>query len=232
MPTTSPTVLVAHRDVSSASLPGAPVMSMLFFVLAFSLSHLSFAQNSQSDFNESVSIHAGMAKHGTGDLSGFLVNVEYQKRFKKKVFWYLAFGSTLHDGYFPLYYKELNGDPIDGSIRHTTGGVQLTGGVGLNFVKTRRHELGIQAGTLVRYQSSSYFDDLAIYHPIVTTFPYPAIVFRNRTPQRTLAVGGMGRLFYNFSLTNHFFIGLNAGLQGDTNGDVITQFLLTAGRKF
>jgi len=165
-------------------------------------------------------------------MRGVNFATEYENYFKKKFSWTLALGGTIHDGFEPLYFKDQTGRPIDGSFRYTAAGLQITSHLCYSFIKSTRHEFQLRAGGLLRYQSSSYFDELAINYPAGTGYPIPVIYIENKTPQKTYAVGGSCQIIYNFTFTNKINVGILTGLQFDTNGDNISQLSLTLGKRF
>jgi hypothetical protein len=179
-----------------------------------------------------IQVSGGTSFNGTGDIRGISFNSGYSKYFKKKACLIGEIGGTLHDGEWPLFFTAPNGEIIDGSIRYTTGGIQASAGIGYSAVRTSEHEVQLRLSSLLRYQSSSYYDDVSILYPAATGLTFPVIVFNNKTPQRTFAVGGIGAVAYNYTIKNKITIGLLAGLQTDTNGDTITQLLFSIGRRF
>lgn len=193
------------------------------------ISAFSFAQNKN---NKSIQLILGRATHGSGDIRGLIFTTEYAKYFKKRLSWIVGIGGTIHDGSLPVFFTVPNGNTVDGSVRYTTAGVQVNGQIGYSFLKTISHEMQLRLGALVRYQSSSYFDQVSILFPIITGLPYPVVVFNNTTPQRTYSIGGNLEIHYNYTITKKIMIGIIAGLQTDTNGDTISQLSLSIGRRF
>lgn len=194
--------------------------------------YLSFSQNKNVLNEQQLSISAGLSIHGTGDMRGLIFNTEYSKNVRKRLSWIAGIGGTIHDGVLSNYFKDRNGDEVDGSIRYTTAGFQIKNELGYNLLKTVKDQLQIRAGAVLRYQTSSYYDYIEISYPLLTGLPVPVIIINNTTPQRTFAVGGSAELFYNYSITPKILIGVLAGLQTDTNGDTITQLSVSVGRLF
>lgn len=195
--------------------------------------NLSFSQkNNNLSGERQLNLSIGRSIHGTGDMRGWILATEYSKNCKKRLSWIVGVGGTIHDGVIPNFFTAPDGSEIDGSIRYTTAAFQATYHIGYSFIKTIQHQLQIRAGALLRYQSSSYYDQVDISYPPITGLPVPVIIFINTTPQRTFAVGGGGELFYNYSITPKILIGVLAGLQTDTNGDTITKLSLSIGRRF
>lgn len=182
--------------------------------------------------NEQLQVIAGPSNHETGDMRGVIFTTEYIHYFKKHLSWTVALGGTIHDGSIPLFFNNQNGNSVDGSIRYTTAGMQTTSHFGYSFIRTSRHELEIKAGALLRYQSSSYYDQVSISYPLATGLPMPVISFENKTPQRTYAFGGSSQIVYNYTINQGISFGIQAGFQTDTNGDTITQAAVTIGKQF
>lgn len=182
--------------------------------------------------NQFIGLSGGRSKHGTGDIRGVAFNTVYTKRFRKKISLSATVGGTLHDDSEVLFFTDSDGNTVDGSIRYTTGGIQSTFGVNYNFVQNRQNELYLGLNSLVRYQATSYYDDVSIIYPIVTGLPFPVISFINKTPARTFAVGGTIRAGYNYTTRKQIVFGIFGDFQMDTNGDVLSQLSLIAGKRF
>jgi hypothetical protein len=162
-----------------------------------------------------------------------MVSGEFEKYFSKKLAWSAEVGTTIHDGDDLLLITDTNGKREDLSYRYTTAGLQVTGKIGFNFVKTKKVDFGIRFGGLFRYQSSSLADDITILFPLATGLNTPVLVVRHRSPQRTYSLGAMSQLFASYSIKQKIIVGLTTGLQLDTNGDTIfPQLSLTIGRRF
>ncbi|MGN6438899.1 MAG: hypothetical protein ACTHMM_20315 [Agriterribacter sp.] len=208
-------------------------MRAYLFILISLLTYIhSTAQNKEFSKLRSFQIGIGASKHGTGDMNGFLLNTEYRTFFRKKLFHSHGISATIHDGSLPIFYTNANGSLVDGSYRYTTAGIQLTSKLGIAFYRYNRNEFGGQAGVLLRYQTSSYFDEINILYPAATGLPTPVVTIANKSKQRTVAVGGIGQIFYHYSFTKKIFAGIVAGLQTDTNGDTLTQLAISCGFQF
>lgn len=202
-------------------------------LLLFSFLVISFLSNAQMSLPQRhIQVYAGPSFNGTGDIIGFAYDTEFGKYFKKKSSWYVGIGGTIHDKVEPIFYTDQQGNEVDASVRATTAGFQISGLYGYSFVRNERHECLIKVGTLIRYQSSSYYDSFGVYHPVGTGLPFPVVAIFNITPQRTLALGGNVEFVYNYTISKKVSIGVLAELQLDTNGDTISQFLFSVGRRF
>lgn len=189
--------------------------------------------NSQTLPDQSVKINIGRGRHGTGDVQGLLLGVEYERYFQKRLSWLTELGMTIHDGSDLLLVTEANGEVHDLSYRSTTAGAQLVGKIGYHFLQTKNWDMGIRIGGLLRYQSSSVPNNRTTIFPIVTGLPLPVYITEHTSPQRTYSVGGMSQLFANYTIKQKIILGLTTGLQLDTNGDTIfPQLSFTIGRRF
>ncbi|WP_188932876.1 hypothetical protein [Dyadobacter endophyticus] len=175
----------------------------------------------------------GFSGHGTGDLNGVIQGFEFEKYIRKRLLWSIEAGSSIHNGEYPEAYVDQNQKKHDISYRYTVAGIQLAGIAGYSFVRSEYITLGIKTGVLFRYQSSSMPNSLATYYPAGTGLPFPVMLAENTTPQSTYSLGGLIRLFMNYSPNRKISFGLHTGLQGDTNGDVLfPQFAFCIGRSF
>jgi hypothetical protein len=175
----------------------------------------------------------GKSKHGTGDVNGISLNTTYSKYFKRKICWMVELGGTIHNGCVPVFYTDANGNNVDGSYYWTTGGLQATGKIGYALIRTRNHELQTSLGPMLRYQSTSYPDELTVIWPAAGTgLPFPVIALKNNNPARTFSIGGNGAIAYNYSFDNLISIGILGSFQIDTNGDTISQIAFTLGKRF
>lgn len=198
----------------------------IFCILLFPFFPLSAQKNELSRYHLQVS--AGRCFHGSGDLRGVIFSTNFSKYFKKRISWSTELSGTIHDGSFPLFF-DYNGEQVDGSIRYTVAGVQLSGHIGYRIISKLQNELQIKMGVLCRYQSSSLTDDVSILYPPATNLQFPVVVFNNVGPLRTIAPGGSIQLHYNYTFNKKFTVGLLAGFQADTEGDNLFQTSLTAG---
>lgn len=177
-------------------------------------------------------IGGGYSKHGTGDMRGFIVNCEYNQRLKKKYGFAVAMATTVHDGQVELTYPDQNGHQVDASFRYVTAGIQLSGKFRYDLMQNPSSNFSLKIGPLLRYQTSSYYDDLSIVFPGATGWPFPVMQIINRTPQRTLAVGGILQAAYGHYISRSLFLEIAPGIQTDSNGDTIWHIMASAGIAF
>lgn len=199
-----------------------------FFFLTFAI--LLF--NKSQAQKQQIQLSIGQSFNGTGDTRGLNFATEYNKYFKKKLSWSAALGGTIHDGFFPIFYEYPSGRHNDGSVRYTIAGFQATSHISYNFLNSLQHEFLFRIGTVLRYQSSSYWDVVTVLYTPITGIPYPVVVFENTTPQKTVAIGGSTQISYAYTIQQKISIGFVAGFQFDTQGDNISQVSLTIGRRF
>ena len=192
----------------------------------------SAALYAQENFHQQyIRALGGYSRTGSGDLGGFMYGAEYSNYFGRQISWSAGFNGFIYDGEEEILPVNYPNRRSDGSLRHTTAGVQVTAHLGLNVIKTAVHDLQFRVGPLVKYQSTS-LDGYSITYPLVTNYPEPVVTFHNVNPQRTLAVGGSLQILYSYSINSKISIGALAGAQTDTQGDFIRQLSLTVGRKF
>lgn len=204
--------------------------AVIFFLLVVKA---SLGQKKQFfNLKQELTVTVGRSFHGTGDLRGVIITTGYTKNLKNRLGLNISLGGTLHDGSQPLFFVNPTGQNIDGSIRYTTGGLQFASHLGYSLIKTTNHCFQVRAGGLLRYQSSSVYDGIAILYPAGTGYPVPVIVFNNTSPQRTFSIGVSTQLFYNYNINNKISVGLLAGFQIDSHGDVIRQTCISVGRRF
>lgn len=205
-------------------------MRLLCLLISLLLATVLRGQNSLP--TRQLQFYTGPSFNGTGDIIGFAFDTEYGKYFKKQSSWYVGIGGTIHDKQWSIFYNDGEGNQVDGSVRATIAAVQVSGLYGYSFVRNEMNEFVVKIGPLLRYQSSSYWDGLVQYQPAGTGFPIPVVSFFNTSPQRTFAIGGNLGFAYNYTISKKISIGILTELQLDTNGDTITQCLLSIGRRF
>lgn len=203
-------------------------MKSLVFILLLIATSLSAQEKEQ---RSSLQLYFGRSLHGTGDARGIEYGGIYRSDFSRKLFWFAEIGGSIHADEWPLSYTTPSGEWIDASIHYTTAGVQAVGGAGAAIIKNQRHDLSLRLGAVVRYQSSSYWDEAAVYYPSGNGFDFPVVTFVNTTPKKTMSLGGRGSFSYSFTFTPKFFVAVNASLQTDSNGDTLTSATLGIGRK-
>jgi hypothetical protein len=218
-------VLLLKQDVLKSM---RILLGMLVIGMSFDAAAQTSAAESSSRF---ISLSGGRSTHGTGDMKGVSQKVTYGKFFRKKLYWFSAIGADIHDGEYFISTTQPDGRVLDHSFRYTSGAIQITGGAGWCFVKTNRTEAGINVGGFLRYQSSSYFDQLSIVFDPQRIGPYPATFILNTSPQRTYSVGAGPEAFYRQTIFKSIFAGLSAGFQVDTNGDVLTNISISVGKR-
>ena len=202
------------------------------FLSIFTFLQISaFAQNADAIPKMSIQFDIGVGKNGTGDMNGYQINTELKKYFRKKMSFSVGISATIHDGVFINKYTDTQGGQIDGSLRYNTDALQLATKLGLSFIRNRKSDLGIQIGSIFRYQSSSFYDEAGIYNGL-PGIPFPIMYIIHLEPQRIFSFGGIIQPYYNYTLNEKIYIGTNAAFQIDTNGDAITQLNLSCGMKF
>jgi hypothetical protein len=180
-----------------------------------------------------IQLIGGYSLHGSGDMKGIVFGTECINYLTRRFSLNYNIKATINsskDEY--LVTNNTTGTTTDASIRYTTAGVQLGVNAGISIIKSIRHELKISLGAFGRYQSASNGSDgYSAYYPPITGVPTVLIGYDNRTPQETVAVGGILQFQYDFTFGNKVYIGVIPGFQTDTNGDAIPQVALTVGRR-
>jgi hypothetical protein len=181
-----------------------------------------------------LQVTGGYGLHGSGDMNGMVFGTEYISYLTKRFSLNYNFRGSINNGRDEIFVTDNNtGRQTDASIRFTTAGVQLGVNAGYSMVRTRAHEFAVSLGAFGRYQSASNgTDGYSLYGPQRTGIPTVLVGYDNRSPQQTYALGGIFQLQYRLTFSDKFIIGLAPGFQTDTNGDVMVQGVLTAGRRF
>ena len=181
----------------------------------------------------SVQFVGGFCKHGSGDMNGYMMGGEYISYLSRKFSLTYNMRATINSQVHEIYVDNGGGSITDASIRFTTAGIQLGVDGGLSLVNSAKHEFMIKIGAFVRHQSASNGSDgYSLYYPIATGVPTVLVGYDNKTPQQTIAAGGILMLQYNFTFNNGLFLGLQPAFQTDTNGDAIAQGGLVFGKRF
>ncbi|MFV9482273.1 hypothetical protein ACNI3T_00470 [Christiangramia sp. ASW11-125] len=173
--------------------------------------------------NNTISAEFGGSRHGSGDIRGFTYAFRYNKILNKRFDLTISFEGNLNDGEgFPFTWEDPNtGRIYDSTPHNVVAGFQLNGGIAFNIINSKKHKFGLNPSVFGRYQATSLFDMIVTDYPALTGFPVPIRYYYRENPGNTLAVGGSVRLYYNYRISDKYFIGLNPGLQFDTNGDTI-----------
>lgn len=176
----------------------------------------------QRKINSIISIYAG-------DMNGYAIAIDYKRYLRPRTSLNIGLTTTIHDGAYPILYTDPNNNPVDGSFRYGSSGIQLSARAGYSFLRSKRHTMDLQIGGLLRYQTSSYYDTLTILFEPLTGFPIPLAYLAHIDNQRTVSLGGIGVFQYQYHFTSGDHIGLRGSIQTDTNGDVISMASLVFG---
>ncbi len=205
-------------------------MRNLVFLILFCV---VFSTYSQTSNKSTLEFSFGWAKHGTGDIGGFIYGAQYQQSFGEKIYWVVGFEGTFHDdpNGNQLFF-EVEGERFDSTIRFVTAGMQLVTGIKYNFFENKESTFGVYALPVFRYQATSINDLIDIEFPVITGLPVPVRIILNEEPSRTFSVGGAIRLNYNHTFKKGLYLGILTGFQADTNGDTVINAGLTFGKRF
>jgi hypothetical protein len=197
--------------------------------IIFILSNQTFSQTTIN--NNYLQVEGISSFHGSGDLEGFAYSIDYIKKQNNYFFWTIGIGGSVHDGVFPLFFTGDNGNLVDGSVRYTTAGLQLQSAFNIGLHLTKKLQVGIGAGPILRYQSSSNTAVVHVLYPAGTGLPYPVLILDNVEPHRTFSIGGRGCVFVSVSVKK-YMVKPSWSLQTDSNGDMLSGFGLGIGRSF
>lgn len=189
--------------------------------------------NSQN-LNDEISFEFGYTHHGSGDVTGFKFGTNYSRSFHKNFDLNIGFYGTINDSEepVPLIFETTDGQLVNSTQHYVIGGMQLNLGIGFNLINTSKHKFGIKPDAILRYQATSIFDQQITDYPGLTGFPLPIRYLIREEPGRTLSLGGSVALLYQYKFNLKYFVGLNPGMQFDTNGDTIIFSTISIGRKF
>ncbi|HEU4903931.1 MAG TPA: hypothetical protein VFT06_14095 [Flavisolibacter sp.] len=190
---------------------------------------LLFTATAYTQNKQQLSLDLNRSFHGTGDMRGLGFAVEYGHYVGKRIELTAGVGTNVHHDVYPLFLNQ-SGRIVDASYRMVTGGLQLNGQVNVAPLRTRRHEVKLGIGPVVRYQSSSASGGYGVLS--ATGYPEPVFTFRQYEKQNVVTVGYLAALSYSFTFPGQFLIGAKASFQNDTNADVITQYGLRIGKRF
>ena len=184
--------------------------------------------------NRSISFVGGYARHGSGDMPGMVFGGDYTVYYSKKFSVTYNFRGGIHTSKDAILYNNGGSGYTDASIRFTTAGFQLGANGGFSLVNSTHHEFMVKLGAFGRYQSASNGSDgySISYPPPTTGLPPVVVAYDNRTPQETIAFGGILQFQYNFTFKSNVFLGIQPAFQTDTNGDAILQGSLAIGKRF
>lgn len=212
-------------------------MKKYFFLLLVLISFNSFSQSSPDSFsnNSAIVFHFGRGINGSGDIPGYSYGFNFKSFFTKNIFWNVGFEGTLHDTeQRPFIWEDENGNVYNSTLHDVIGGFQLVFGIGYHIINSTHHKFGINLNTFGRYQATSVNYSQEIQYPALTGFPVPIrFIFNPESqPERTIALGGAFKIFYDFKFNNNFTIGLMGAFQTDTNGDAIPYAAIRLGKYF
>ena len=205
-----------------------------FFVLVIYVTSFGKADAQDPIHRHALQLTAGYSLHGSGDMKGIGAGAEYIRYSSKKLFLNYNLRSTINNQKHEIIINNISaGTTQDASIRFTTAGIQLGVDAGFDFIKSKVLNSSISLGGFVRYQSASNgTDGYSLYGPAATGLPTILVEYSNKTPQETVAFGGLLQLQFNVNVSRQWYMGLVPRFQTDTNGDAIVLLGLSVGRRF
>ncbi|WP_346238027.1 hypothetical protein ABDK00_003020 [Niabella insulamsoli] len=178
---------------------------------------------------EKIFFDLNRSRHGSGDMEGLSIGLQYNRGLSKRFDWYGDLGFSMYD----LSYQESNPNVGDETYeqRYVTAGLQIGGGVAYKPLAAK-NEINIQLGPILRYQSSSLAGSASTYYPDLTGLPMVVehVKFYGE-PLRTFNLGAKLRLGYSYVFTKGLLLGANVYLQTDTYGDTIHGYGITVGKR-
>lgn len=202
-------------------------------LIVFGYMTMNAQKLTNSENNSSLIFNLGRSFNGTGDISGFQYGFTFARSLGKRTYWSVGFEGTLHDDENINYiFDDGQGNSFEGKDRFVTGGLQLVGCFGYDFIKNNSNAFGLSLGPLIRYQSSSIPDIKSTYFPIVTELPFLVEYNEYTSSFRTISLGAVLKLNYYYTFDSNYLLGVTAGLQTDTNGDTISYVSLGFGKRF
>jgi hypothetical protein len=207
---------------SNLQLMNKFLLTQIFLFFSITL----FCQTKQ----DVLQLSAGKSFHGTGDLSGLITEVSLDHYFSKHFDLSNGLTTTIHYGKDEVYSNSFPSlGPVDRSFRYNITGIQLTSIVNYNLINYKRHKFKLGAGTVLRFQSSSYPDAYGLYFD-PRVFPDPFFYFSHNEKQNIFTVGYSFGLTYIAKILPKYELGLKAYFQNDTNSDAITYISIIIGR--
>ena len=180
--------------------------------------------------SNSIQLSGGKSWHGTGDLTGIIVDVSYKHHLKKRIDLTSGIVTTIHYGKDKAFnFLSPGSSPEERLINFTTAGIQLNSIINYSLIYSRDNQLKAGAGLILRFQSSSRTGGYSYYQD-PSIFPEPFYVFYNMEKQNIFTAGYTFGLSFLTKISSNYEIGLKAFFQNDTNGDAITYISLIIGR--
>jgi len=202
-----------------------PTFTLFFLFLSF----FAFSQNNPPKGRFQLGL--GYSTHGSGDMDGVSFFTEYGKYTGKRFEYGLNIKSTIHWDEFNVLVSRPDGTVRDASFRYSSAGLQVGPFIGYHLLQAKHHQLMIQGGAFARFQNSTYPSSYSFYIDFTTNPPRPVFEFWHEEKQNIFTAGYSVDLSYDFITNKKLMLGVKAGFQNDTNGDVITQVCLVVGRK-
>ena len=204
-----------------------------FYLFLTFLTFTTIAHSQETYLRNTITGEFGLNKHGSGDITGFTYGVRYNHVLNKTFDLIFSFEATLNDREDREFLWE---DPNNGNIYNSTphdvnAGFQTNVGIGLNVINSKKHKFGINPSIFGRYSANSLFDMYSTDYPALTGFPVPIrYYYRDEAGNgNVLTAGASLRLFYNYRISDKYFIGINPGFQLDLYGDAILFTTLSFG---
>jgi hypothetical protein len=194
---------------------------------------LVFSTNCISqDSLKQVYLGVNYARHGSGDMDGVLVNIDYNHYYNSRISIVYNLGFSLHgQKAYPVVIKNNPSTPSDLQTEvptWVTSGLQIGGLFTYNFSKTNYSGFKLGLGPILRYQLNSYPDRYVYYGESNPWYQQPFYVFQE-TDNNMFNVGYNIRATYDLKSKKRNNFGVILFFQNDTNADLLAGFGLKCG---
>lgn len=165
-------------------------------------------------FKSAMELNVGPSSHGTGDLSGLVVDFNHVYRFAKHIGLVSSLTSTIH--FDSRIYSPYDRYPEF----YTTAGLQLSTSVRFSVDLAKAHEFHLSIGPLIRFQADSNPQlSSTTYDPNSTDDFKQRFEFESQT---SFSPGYIVVAGYTATIKSKIRLGAKIFFQNDTQGDVIT----------
>ncbi|MBO9562272.1 MAG: hypothetical protein J7621_05830 [Niastella sp.] len=182
---------------------------------------------------EAFQFMGGYSYHTSGDMNGMVFGASYSRYLSHRFSLVLDLRGTINhrEDHISFPHPTIQGERVESAIRHTTAGGQLGIGAQLSVIRSRHHEVMFSLTGFGRFQSASP-DGYGAYSPLASGMPEVVFSMYNWNKQNIVTAGGLLQLHYNFTFSNNLLLGIKAGIQTDTDGELIGQAGLSVGKRF
>ncbi len=196
---------------------------LMIICIGFGMLSVAFAQETEEQPGNALLFSGGYSYASTDLVGGVMIMAEYSHYLGTRLFLAYGAGTTLQDG-----KTETSGFVNDnltyGNASFITTGLQGWAQAGVAMIRSRRHELQLKIGPMLRYQVSNNVRRLGTDSLLA--------LWSEDMPERTFSIGGIGGISYSYTFNNQVIINLQAGLHYDSNDDGFHFAMLGVGKRF